>query len=99
MPDCDFSEDEFECALTCEIFNPKSYFGSYFKPTRVFEHVVGYDFALLTSYFGKKPGIHVDDSMLKALITRSKDKARLPKRFVSTFIQCKVPFTLQRKPP
>lgn len=97
MPKSEFSEDQFECNLICEISNGHGS-GSglhFFKPSRKLENLIGYDFAINTNYSSLSAwGVKTNSSShLPSLPT----SYTVPGVFVSSFIQCKVPFRALRK--
>src|SRR5213592_824157 len=97
MPGCHFSEDEYEDNLLIELRDRFGHMLPHFKPSRTLEEDLGYDFAVSTRYQPlSAPGMWLDHDDLKALLPIQR-RAILPHRYVSTFIQCKVPFFVSRR--
>lgn len=88
MPASEFSEDEYEQNLILELRDKHGHRLPHFKPSRVVEHGLGFDFAINTNY-GRlaSSGVYLDDVLLPI-----QAQATIPRRYVSSFVQCKVPF-------
>lgn len=96
MPDCEFSEDHFEDNLLVELRERYGAGLPHFKPSRVIEPDLGFDFAVATDYFPRwRDGVMVNDPRLQALMPVHR-RAFLSGAFVTSFIQCKVPTLLTR---
>jgi hypothetical protein len=97
LPPAEFSEDEFEDHLIGELQTRWGRSVPHFKPSRLLENGLGYDFALLTAHPALHgPGISLHDPRLTALHSVQR-KALIPNRYVSTFIQVKRPFRVHRR--
>lgn len=100
MPNTQFSEDEFEQNLLFELREVYGTGSPHFKPSRVLENSLGYDFAVYTEFGNfRNRGIFVDDNRLRGLLP-AQARAILPHSYVSALVQCKVPFYVtQPRPP
>jgi len=101
MPQSQFSEDEFEQNL---LFELREVYGPglpHFKPSRVLENNIGYDFGVATWHpaLRERGGLYVDDPRFRVMLPIQR-RALLRHRYVTALIQCKVPFYVtKRKPP
>ncbi|MDB4937833.1 MAG: hypothetical protein JWP87_4805 [Labilithrix sp.] len=69
MPNAEFSEDEFEDNLLDELRHIHGRRLPQFKPTRMMENHVGYDFAVSTGYAGlHRRDVYIDDPALAGLL-------------------------------
>ena len=93
MPRAEFSEDQFEQELMAEL---RENGVPHFKPSRVLESYLQYDIGLVSS----DPrlvaaGVYTDDDVFTSLLPQQQ-RALVPHRFVSCFLQAKVPFRVNR---
>jgi len=96
MPECEFSEDEFEDVLLDELKNHYGPSRIHFKPSRTLENSLGYDFAVETDYeLFHRPGIMINDPLLLGLVPPQR-RAMIPGRFVTALVQCKIPYHVSR---
>ncbi|WP_417746684.1 hypothetical protein [Rosistilla oblonga] len=97
MPECEFSEDEYEDALIDELKNQYGPGRIHFKPSRTLENSLGYDFAIETNYdYFRRPGVMLDDPRLLGLVPPQR-RAMIPGRFVTALVQCKIPYHVSRR--
>lgn len=95
MPDCQFSEDQFEENLLAEL---RDFYGArlpHFKPSRLIEPNLGFDFGVATDFWPGKPGVYFNDRRIQALLP-IQQRAILSGSFATSFIQCKRPYYLTR---
>jgi hypothetical protein len=96
MPKCQFSEDQFEQNLLFELREIHGAGLPHFKPSRLIEPDLGFDFAVATDFFPRwRGGVHVNDPRLQSLMPVHR-RAHLSAAFVTSFVQCKVPVQLTR---
>ena len=94
MPDCEFSEEEFEFKFIKELCDFYGWDFNFYKPTRNKEKKLGFDFAISTYYSKLFNG---NDIWLREIRNILGVKFNLPIRIVSSFIQTKIPFFVSQK--
>lgn len=96
MPRCEFSEDQYEQNLLFELREVHGAGLPHFKPSRLIEPDVGFDFAVATDFFAYwRRGVFANDPRLQGLMPAHR-RAHLSAAFVTAFVQCKVPMQLTR---
>src|SRR5438270_4516641 len=89
MPKCQFSEDQFEQNLLSELRDRYGVGIPHFKPSRVIEPDLGFDFAVATDFWRvTSPGVYVNDPRIAGLMPAHR-RAFLSGTFATSFIQCK----------
>lgn len=92
MASCQFSEDQYEDQLICELYKQRAINGIHFKPSRQLEKTLGYDFAFWSDLL--LPIIH--NSFL--IRPPGQTTPTTPHgKYVNTFLQAKVPKIIRRK--
>ena len=92
MASCQFSEDQYEDQLICELYKQKAINGIHFKPSRQLEKTLGYDFAFWSDLL--LPIIHNSFVIHPPGLTTPTTPHG---RYVNTFIQAKIPKIIRRK--
>jgi len=95
MPKCEFSEEEYEFKLIKELCLFYGWDFNFYKPSRIKEKKLGFDFAIST-YYSKL--FNSNDIWLSDISNVLRLNFSLPLRIVSSFIQTKVPFYISQKP-